>query len=97
MQPFEISASAALAVAALQESGYVGPVLLNDPCTGHLMLFLAEPWGCHCLGVASVPLATGAHELVELPALTIAPGTRPADAFRAADIELRRLNARKVN
>lgn len=97
MQPFGISAPAALAVSALQASGYVGPALLSDPCTGHLVLFLAEPWGCHCLGVAPIPHDDGAHDLVELPGLTIAPGVTPADAFRAADAELRRLNRHKVN
>jgi hypothetical protein len=87
----EISAAAALDVAALQRNGYRGVALVSDPLAGCMVLFRADDDGCQPFGTAAMPITAEAHTLLPLASLVIPLGVTPEQAFQIAEREIRRL------
>lgn len=94
---YEISIDAARAVQSTQRKGYRGIALLSDPPTGQLVLFRVQATGCDSLGTAPILDTDAPAGVMELPDLVVEPETTPADAFRAAEAEIRRLTALMLN
>ncbi|HET7675208.1 MAG TPA: hypothetical protein VFL54_06765 [Gammaproteobacteria bacterium] len=93
----EISAAAALEVSALQRRGYRGVALLSDPLTGQLALFRAHATGCDCLAACPVLQPGAPAGVTELPDLMIELDATPAEAFKAAAAEIKRLTGLLLN
>lgn len=93
----EISAHAALEVSRAQRRGYRGIALLSDPRTGQLVLFRTKTTGCECLGVCPILDTDAPAGVMELPELVVELDATPAEAFKAAAAEIKRLTGLLLN
>lgn len=93
----EISASAALAIRREQELGYRGPLLVNDPRAGVVVLCRITGESVDRLAVIPCDLADQPPELIAMEDADIPEAATPGEAAAVALAVLRRKIARRVN
>ena len=93
----EVSASAALAIRREQELGYRGPLLVNDPRAGLVIVCRVGADSVTRLAVIPCDLADQPPELFAMDDIEIPATATPGEAATVALAVLRRKIARKVN